>query len=1061
MQNNKYIMKISFIIILIFVNSYTFAGINWIGSQLGGDGFSWSSPQNWSTNFVDFGPVPGSSDFVEIHGNFASSCPVVQSATIANPFGIWCGYNNSPGIPTVSVNWNGSLNLVNFDLGFVADGKLIVNGGNVSIGAWGLHIGTGNEWGYGHGTIDIFSGKVETESLSFGSYTNSVYAGGSGSINIYSGLLYARNVDHLDTTNSVINIESGKFIIDGDVTSLIGSLVSSGHIIAFDGSGSIVITYDSSKTIVTAVDNSSSSAKPKWWDNFPRIVETTHLQTALDHHANIGMNAAQQDPGWALYGQKVTEVPSRTEAFHNAGLKSIGYFETFGDSYCFIAELDNPSQSTNYNTINCNHWNWQNYSGGKIVWIGMKNFWDNETFAQPWTRTHPTYSGPVMTYPNGNIATGYFGNTADPRNNLSYDASTSKDILGNENLFYGYSSIPNTNGALYIPESGKWATFVGFAKDSACPQFPDFTLASTHYAADMGMDGMWSDNFSPWDSFGNSPVTRAFGDWSIALFRNYLSNNFTPAELSAMGVSDVTTFDVRDKLKSIATGWGWDSSSLNHAAWRDSRWQNENIWQAYSIFKRQTGTEALSNYYNAAHYAAQLAGKNDFLVQGNDIPILSLGWPRGSLDMVSTEMSAGWNLCSGSRGFMLPPVGRFAPPYKVAREHAKSRFVNVWFYNDSFESYTFNTNLCQTLYYEMLANHTLPMFHPGNSRVFGADNVNADFFNFVAHVETNFGTRIPVEDIGIYYSSSSILNQMFPGGVKNFNSQPHQFALWGWATALEELQYQHKVIVEWNLNSTALKKLKVFIIPEAEIFTENDANNILYPWVTNGGRLIITGISGNRRGEKNIFEINPNGYSLKNLTGVSNISSAPNEDLRTVGNGKVLYIKNNIGLDFFAASTLSSRENLLTNFSSAMNQVLGNNRELTVLIPGAGITNSVGLTVFADESASNLFIDIVNYNLDLDSDQMTDTPQLIFTVNLPEWIQGSLTAVVFSPQSSPPSIQINSVSIDRAEITIGPVQHYASVKITHIIPEPFYLSFIIYYLLFKIYSGKSNQLNNE
>ena len=1052
MKKNIAILKITCLILLFLICATSYASINWIGTAFGGDGFSWADSYNWSTT-----NLPTSSDIVEIRGDYDSSCPVVQSATIANPFGIWCGYSTANGTPTVSVNWNGKLQLVNFDLGFVADGKLIVRGGNVSIGAWGLHVGTGNEWGYGHGTIDIFSGKIETESLSFGTYTNSIYAGGSGSINIFGGLLSTKNVDCLDTTNSVINIENGKFVIDGDVTSLIDSLVASGHITAFGGSGTISRIFDSSKTIVTAVDNSSASANQKWWNNFPRIVETISRQTALDHHANAGMNGAQQDPGWALYGQKVTEVPSRTEDFHNAGLKSIGYFETFGDSYCFIAELDNPSQSTNYNTIHCHHWNWQNYSGGQIIWIGMKNFWDDESFAKPWTRTHPTYNGPIMTYPNGNTATGYFGNPADPRNNSSYNASTSKDILGNEFLTYYYSDPPNTNGAVYIPETGKWATLIIFGKDSACPQFPDFTLASTHYAADMNMDGMWSDNFGPWDSFGNRPVERAFGDWSVALFRNYLSNNFTPAELSAMGVSDVSTFDIRNKLKSIATSWGWDGFSLNHAAWQDARWQNEDIWNAYSIFKRQTGTAALSNYYDAAHYAARLAGKNDFLVMGNDIPLFSLGWPRGSLDMVSTEISAGRNLSSGSRGFTLPPEGRMAPPYKLAREHAKSRFVNVWFYNDDYESYTFNTNLCQTLYYEMLANHTLPMFHPGNNKVFGAANVNADFFNFVAHVETNFGARVPFEDIGIYYSSSSILNQILPGGVINFDNQPHQFALWGWATALGELQYQYKFLPEWKLVAATLTNLKVFIIPESEVFTENDANQILYPWVTNGGRLIVTGVSGNRLGENDIFKVNSSGYSLKNLTGVSNISSAPDENFRTVGNGKVLYIKNNIGMEFFKANPISSRENLLTNFSNAMNKILDNNRELTVLIPGAGVTNSVGLTVFKDRSTSNLFVDIVNYNLDLDTDVITYTPELKFTINLPERMRGSLDAVVFSPANILPTVTILPTGTNQLEIIVSPVKHYASIKITHVVPEPvsiYYLLFIIYFLLFKNYSRK-------
>ena len=826
-------------------------------------------------------------------------------------------------------------------------------------------------------------------------------------------------------------------MLDGDVRTQVDSLISGGYLIAYNGNGTVERIYNSSKTIVTAVNNSISASEPKWWDHFPRIVETSTLQTALDHHANIGMNSSHQDPGWALYGQKITERSSVLTAFKNAGLKSVGYFETFGDSYCFIAELDSPSESPIYNTVNCHYWNWFNYSGGEIIWVGMKNFWDNEVFAQPWTRTHPVYNGPMMTYPDGTAATGYFGgDVTDPRKNRSYDASNSKDILGNLSVFYGYATMPFTNGALYIPETDNWATFIGFRKDAVCPLFPDFTFASTRYCADMGLDGMWSDNFGPWDSYGNSPVNHAFGDWSVTRFRNFLSDNFSAAELTAMGVSDVNTFDIRDKLKSIATGWGWDGSSLNHSAWKNTGWQNEDIWQAFSIFKRQTGTEALTDYYNAAHYAAKISGKDDFLVMGNDIPINSLGWPRGNLDMVSTEISAGWNLCSGSRGFMMPPVGRFAPSYKTAREHAKSRFVNIWFYNNDYESYTFNTNLTWVLYSEMLANHTLPMFHPGNTKVFGTDAINSDFFEFVSQVESNFGTRTPVEDIGVYYSSSSILNQMFPGGVKSFDAQPHQFANWGWGTALGQLHYQCRSVAEWNLNSNVLNNLKVLIIPESEIFTDDNVSQILQPWVNNGGRLIVTGVSGNRHGEPGNFEINSGGFSLEQLTTVANISSAPTELLRTVGSGKVLYIKDNIGQNYYNASSISTRSALLPNFTSAMNQVLGNDRSLTVLIPGAGISSSVGLTVFEDPCTSNLFVDIVNFDLDLKTDQMTDTTELKFTINLPEWMQSNLEANIFSPTSTSLSVSITPIGPDQLEITVGPVNHYASVKITRVIPEP-------------------------
>jgi len=1051
MKIRKLLLLIGVPIFLCFANSASAATYTWTGA----DGISWTNHLNWSPS-----SVPGPADNIEIRGDTGGTWPVVHAGIAANANGIWSGYSNTLGEPTVTVNTNGTLELTNYSIGFVGNARLIVNGGAVTVGSWGLNIGTGNEWGYGHGTINIYSGTIEAQILSFGTYTNgSMYAGGSGTINLFGGTISADSITQLDTPGCLINIEEGKLILDGDVRSQVDSWVAGGYMTAYNGSGAVERIYNSvypNKTFVTALDNSKACGDPKWWDHFPRIVESGNLQVALDHHANIGMNGAQQDPGWGLYGQKVTENASRMTAFHNAGLKSIGYFETFGDSYCFIAELDNPSQSPEYNTVKCHYWFWQSYSGGEIIWIGVKNFWDDEVFARPWTRTHPIYNGPMMTYPDGNVATGYFGNDiTDPRKNRTYDASTSKDILGDLTVFYGYATIPYTNGALYIPETDKWATFVGFMKDSACPLFADFTYASTHYACDRGLDGMWSDNYSPWDSFGDSPVDRAFGDWSVARFREFLSNNFSSSELTSMGVTDVTTFDVRDRLKTIATGWGWNGSSLNHPAWRNSGWQNEDIWQAYIIYKRQVGTEALTDYYNAVHDAANAAGTEDFLVQGNDIPINSLGWPRGNLDMVSTEISAGWNLCSGPRGFMMPPMGRFAPPYKYAREHAKSRFVNIWFYNGDYESYTDNTNLCWVLYSEMLANNTLPMFHPGNIKVIGTDDVNSDFFEFVSQVESNFGKRVPVEDIGIYYSSSSILNQMFPGGVKSFNAQPHQFANWGWATALGQLHYQYRAVPEWKLDLNMLTNLKVLIIPESEVFDDSDVAQILEPWVTNGGRLIVTGVSGRRHGESGNFDINSGGYSLEPLTTVPNISSAPAELLRTVGSGKVLYIKDNIGMNYFNASTIIARAALLSNFDSALNQVLGSNRDLTVLTPGTGVTSSVSLTVFEDPCTSNMFVDIVNFDIDLATDLMTDTDELKFTVKLPKWMQGPHETAVFSPTSTPPSVSISPVGPDSLEVTVGPVHHYASVKITRVIPEPigplhfFNFIFLVCYLKIK------------
>jgi len=523
-----------------------------------------------------------------------------------------------------------------------------------------------------------------------------------------------------------------------------------------------------------------SAMAADWWDNFPRLVDTQSVSEFNDHHGNIAMSNAGRDPSWGTFFQHDDIVINAAimTAFENAGIKQISYFETYGTTASIVTELGSKPAGDNPRPVLHHHWNWQDYDGGMIRWIGAKDFFDNEDYALPYTRTHSVYGGSPMTYPDGSEATGYDGVDTDPRNSRVYDASCAKDVLGDLFVTTFENATGETAGLLYIPSEDYYTGSIDFGKDTACPNWTNYVYASTLQSAEAGGDGMWTDNFSPWDSFGVKPLEHAFGDWSVARFRTYLSANFTAGELTAMGVSNVSTFDIREHLKTVANGWAAWGTDLDHSVWDDARWLEDDLWRAYLIFKRQMGTEGLSNYYNTVKAAALAGGKPDFLVAGNDIPKLSLGWARGDLDMVSTEMSMGWDLGAGSDGFKAPPVGRYASLYKLAREHAKSRFVNVWLYNEQYETEFAHAEMMNVMYYEMLATHSFPKAAPGQSHVAGDPAVDSAFFEFVEQVAPVFGDRVPVEDIGLYYSSSSLLRQFKPGGY-NFDVRPHQFAYWG------------------------------------------------------------------------------------------------------------------------------------------------------------------------------------------------------------------------------------------------------------------------------------------
>ena len=754
-----------------------------------------------------------------------------------------------------------------------------------------------------------------------------------------------------------------------------------------------------------------------WWEEFPRLVSDSTANAAgvvSNYHGNAGMNANAQDPTWGTFFQRdgISRSTAKIKSFQDAGIKQIAYFETYGQSYCLVAELGAWNE-TNLTPVLNTYWSWTSYHGGTIRWLGAKDFFDDEVYARPYTRTHLRYGGPPMTYPDGTVATGYNGPDTDPRNSRVYDASCSKDILGNLSIDdYKYSTGP-TNGLLYIPKDNAYAGLILFKKDSACPLWTDYTYASTLQAADAGIDGMWTDNYGPWDSFGISAVNNAFGDWSVTRFRGYLTNHFNMAELAGFGVTNTAAFDIREYLKSVAAGLGWNAAKTNLSSkvWSYAEWLNDPLWRAYLIFKRQAGTEALSNYYHAVKSAALAGGKPEFLVAGNDIPGFSLGWARGDLDMVSTELGLGYKNSSGATGFTPPPVGRYAPFYKLAREHAQSRFVNVWLYNDNYTNALSHPELCNVLYYEMLATHTLPKFDPSNSRIAGDEATNAGFFDFVSKAVRDYGNRTPDEDVGIYYSSSSILREMTPKGFIDQNRQPHQFGFWGWATALGELHYQYRAIPEWKLTPELLSTLRVLVIPDADVLDPSDVSSVLVPWVNNGGRLIITGNSGAYLGESGNFALNTNGLSIASLTNLAH----------------VVYLADNIGMDYYLA--YSGRPALLAQFGTVMNTVLAG-------AAPAGVTETTassrtGITLYDDESSGRVFIDVNNFDINTNTYAVTGTDPLTIEAVLPEWLRGKrLQAFVLSPQEQTPAVEIIDTSdTNRVKISLGSVDYYAGVVV--------------------------------
>ena len=569
------------------------------------------------------------------------------------------------------------------------------------------------------------------------------------------------------------------------------------------------------------------------------------------------------------------------------GIHWITWVETFGDCVMYAAALERgsdgsfptwPDQSE-FAKLERTAWNWEQQDpppGNTYRWVGMHNTAANEDFAQPLFSRERT-GFPTPAYPDGRPAVGWLPVGHYPVNAQIYDACGAKDINGNVDIsgegymwpkkantvdpetgqrlaktdgLYPLTLGPNELGSFAGRKLGDvvYVSHMAPGKDPACPFWPEYARVSVRRILADGLDGLWCDNYACYNNFGMPPIRNCFGDWSEHRFREFLESQFTAVERDRMGVGAPSSFEVRGYLKKKAAEFGaHDPSAYSDTAWSDQRWLDDPVWNAYKVFKQRVGQEALRNFYAAVKEEAARAGRPDFCVSGNDMPVYSFGWVRDEwLDMVSSEQTPGWWLTTGSRGIMIPPLGKYAVIYRAALEHQKGPYATVWYsLGDRYKKYEESTELGKVLAAEAFANST---FIKLAEHYAGTVQSHTWWNAFVLRHEGDFGRRFAVADVGILYSPDNQLAAAVPGSFAcDPNRQPHSFGHWGFATAMIDAHIPYRVVTDWKVTRESLDGLRTFVIPDAECLDE-PVLPVLTEWVRGGGRLVITGPSGARAG---------------------------------------------------------------------------------------------------------------------------------------------------------------------------------------------------------------------
>jgi hypothetical protein len=300
--------------------------------------------------------------------------------------------------------------------------------------------------------------------------------------------------------------------------------------------------------------------------------------------------------------------------------------------------------------------------------------------------------------------------------------------------------------------------------------------------------------------------------------------------------------------------------------------------------------------------------------------------------------------------------------------------------------------------------------------VAGTPETDTAYGDFLRRAAPVFGDRAPVEEVGLYYSSSSQLVEMLPAWFRDFDNQRHSFSFYGWGAALTQLHVPWRAVPEWKLTPSALESLRLLVIPSAEVFPAEDLA-VLEQWVGAGGALIIAGDCGTRLGEAGNLDPCSTGSTLASLR---EVGGEPQP--RLLGAGKALALREDPGFAFYKAA--EARPSLLAEFARTLARI--HPPEANSLW-APDVSWKVGLTLYRDRS--RIFVDVNNTDLDLEKDVIEPTLPLRFTVALPPELRGKeLRTAVLSPDAVPQS-ELKPLADGRLEVTLGPVLVYASVLI--------------------------------
>jgi hypothetical protein len=311
-------------------------------------------------------------------------------------------------------------------------------------------------------------------------------------------------------------------------------------------------------------------------------------------------------------------------------------------------------------------------------------------------------------------------------------------------------------------------------------------------------------------------------------------------------------------------------------------------------------------------------------------------------------------------------------------------------------------------------------------------------------------------DIGLYFSPDNQLAFVVPGShALDHDRQPHSFGHWGFGTALIDAHLSYRVVTDWKLAAATLAGLKTFIMPSTECLDDTEVA-VLEQWVRDGGRLLVTGLCGAGYSTGGRFARRKTPVVLRWFadaarriegpsgdTGPARAAAAGSDPSVPLGDvpgslpsgeegrprrrvitkpiscslsrGSIHWSPEPLGLDYYVHETeRAKRLPEIVDFIGQSN-----------LLESDGLPSTVGLFLWQSPDRRAVFADLVNYDLDLETDQIVPATDLTFRLRLPSGWQNASVQTITPDEMVPATLKVEDGWVT---IRLEHLVHYASLR---------------------------------